>query len=478
MPVRAPSRLTFWDVLTEAQIGKLHADTLTVLEQTGVEVNEGRSRQLLANAGAAIEGTRVRIPVPLVEQALLTAPKEILIYDREKEPAMRLAPAYVYFGTGSDTTWVVDPETGERRRTDLDSIRMTARLGDALPNLDFIMSMGTAPEIAPELADQHHFAAMVESTTKPVMFTVQSERAARSIAAMCAVICGGPEALQERPFAMLYAMPTAPLYHTAEALSALLVCAEAGIPAVYSSAPQFGATGPITIAGSLVVANAEMLSGLVIQQLHRPGAIFVHGPIPGPLDMRTMVNNYGGPDVILGLAAGAQLARHYGLPVFGLGGSSDSKVFDQQAAAEASMQLITNALAGANLIHDVGYLESGMTASPEAMTFMDEVIDQVRYILRGVAVSDEANMLSDILEVGPRGSFLTRDSTLDNFRETMWRGPLTDRRRYEEWAESGALDASARTRARTLQLLRNHQPRPLDQSIATRLWRIAAGRDG
>jgi trimethylamine--corrinoid protein Co-methyltransferase len=478
MPVRTPSRLPFWDVLTEAQVGKLHADTLTVLEQTGVEVNEGRSRQLLAKAGAAIEGARVRIPAPLVEQALLTAPKEILIYDREKQPAMRLAPGYSYFGTGSDTTWVVDPEVGERRRTDLDSIRMTARLGDALPNLDFIMSMGTAPEIAPELADQHHFAAMVESTTKPVMFTVQSERAARRIVAMCAVICGGPEALWERPFAVLYAMPTAPLYHTAEALSALLVCAEAGIPAVYSSAPQFGATGPITIAGSLVVANAEMLSGLVIQQLHRPGAIFVHGPIPGPLDMRTMVNNYGGPDVILALAAGAQLARHYGLPAFGLGGSSDSKVFDQQAAAEASMQLITNALAGANLIHDVGYLESGMTASPEAMTFMDEVIDQVRYLLRGVAVSEEANMLSDILEVGPRGSFLTRDSTLDNFRETMWTGPLTDRRRYEEWAESGALDASARTRARTLQLLRNHQPRPLDQSIATRLWRIAVGEDG
>ena len=255
MPVRTPSRLPFWDVLTEAQVGKLHADTLTVLEQTGVEVNEGRSRQLLAKAGAAIEGARVRIPAPLVEQALLTAPKEILIYDREKQPAMRLAPGYSYFGTGSDTTWVVDPEVGERRRTDLDSIRMTARLGDALPNLDFIMSMGTAPEIAPELADQHHFAAMVESTTKPVMFTVQSERAARRIVAMCAVICGGPEALWERPFAVLYAMPTAPLYHTAEALSALLVCAEAGIPAVYSSAPQFGATGPITIAGSLVVAN-------------------------------------------------------------------------------------------------------------------------------------------------------------------------------------------------------------------------------
>ncbi len=477
MPVRAPMKLSFWDVLTEAQVRKLHADTLVVLEHSGVEVHEERSREVLAKAGAVVEDARVRIQASLVEQALSTAPKEIMICDREGEPAMRLAAGCSYFGTGSDTTWIVDPETGERRRTDLDSIRMTTRLTDALPNLDFAMSMGTAPEIAPELADQHHFAAMVESTTKPIMFTVQSERAAQDIAAMCGVVCGDADAFRKRPFAMLYAMPTAPLYHTAEALSALLVCADAGIPAVYSSAPQYGATGPITIAGSLVVANAEMLSGLVIQQLHRPGAPFIHGPIVGPLDMRTMVNNYCGPAANLGLVAGAQLGRHYGLPVFGVGGSSDSKLFDQQAASEASMQLVMSALAGVNLIHDVGYLESGMTASPEAMTYMNEMIDQVRFILRGVAVSDEANLLSDIAEVGPRGSFLTRDSTLDNFREAMWMGPLTDRRRYEEWAESGSMDAGARTRALALELLREHEPRSLDQSTRERLWRKAAGED-
>ncbi|UCG89040.1 MAG: trimethylamine methyltransferase family protein [Gemmatimonadota bacterium] len=478
MPVRAPMTLSYWDVLTEDQVRKLHADTLVVLEQTGVEVHEERSLQLLTRAGATVDGARVRVPAPLVEQALSTAPKEITICDREGEPAMRLAPGYIYFGTGSDTTWVIDPETGERRRTDLDSIRMTTRLTDALPNLDFAMSMGTAPEIAPELADQHHFAAMVESTTKPLMFTVQSERAAVDIAAMCALVSGDGESFRKRPFAMLYAMPTAPLYHTAEALSALLVCADTGIPAVYSSAPQYGATGPITIAGSLVVANAEMLSGLVIQQLHRPGAPFIHGPIVGPLDMRTMVNNYCGPAADLGLVAGAQLGRHYGMPVFGVGGSSDSKLFDQQATAEASIQLIMSALAGVNLIHDVGYLESGLTASPEAMTYMDEMIDQVRFILRGVVVSDQANLLADIEEVGPRGSFLMRDSTLQRFREAMWMGPLTDRRRYEEWVSSGAMDAGARTRARTLALLKDHQPRRLDQTTQERLWRKAAGHDG
>ena len=167
-------------------------------------------------------------------------------------------------------------------------------------------------------------------------------------------------------------------------------------------------------------------------------------------------------------AAGSEITWHR---------HGDSKLFDQQAAAEASMQLVMSALAGVNLIHDVGYLESGLTASPEAMTYVDEMIDQVRFILRGVAVSDEANLLADIAEVGPRGSFLTCDSTLDKFREGTWMGPLTDRRRYEEWAEAGGMDAGARTRARTLELLRDHRPRPLDPSTREMMWRNAAGAD-
>jgi len=476
MPVRDPMRLKFWEVLSRADLDKIHDDTLTVLEQTGVDVHEDRSRTLLAAAGARVEGKRVFIGPGLVRDALDKAPKEITIYNREGESAMRLAPGYVYYGTGSDVTCYIDPATHERRRTDLDSIRMTARLADALPNLDFVMSMGTAPEAPAERADQHHFAAMAESTTKPIMFTAQSEQGAKDIARMCSAVSGGGDAFAAKPFAILYAMPTAPLSHTKEALSVLLAAAEAGIPAVYSAAPLMGASGPITIAGSLVVANAEMLSGLVIQQLHRPGAGFIHGPLVGPLHMRTMINHYCGPESTLACVAEAQLCRYYNLPVFHVGGSSDSKLLDQQAAAEASMSLLTAAIAGGNLIHDVGYLESGLCASPELMTFSDEIIDQVRFILRGIDVSDQSNLLGDIAEVGPGGTFLYQESTLQRFRETVWYGHIIDRNIHEEWIKAGAENAGARIRRRTLELLADHKPKPLDADTHAEVWAIATGR--
>jgi trimethylamine--corrinoid protein Co-methyltransferase len=272
---------------------------------------------------------------------------------------------------------------------------------------------------------------------------------------------------------MQYAMPTAPLVHTEEALCGLLACAEAGIPLVYSAAPMLGGTGPVTLTGSLLVANAEMLSGLVIHQLCAPGAPFLHGPIVGPLQMRTMVNLYCGPQSLLGFAAAAQLSRYYHLPAFSLAGASDAKVFDQQASAEAAMTLLSCALAGATLIHDVGYLESGLCASPEQLVWANEIIAQVRVILRGLEVSEESMLIADIAEVGPGGSFLNQESTLTRYRQEIWHGDLSDQDIYENWQQAGAQDTGTRVRARLRQLLAEHTPLPLDEAVHAAVWNIA-----
>jgi trimethylamine--corrinoid protein Co-methyltransferase len=222
------------------------------------------------------------------------------------------------------------------------------------------------------------------------------------------------------------------------------------------------------------VANAEMLAGLVIQQLHRPGAPFIHGPIVGPLDMKTLVNPYNNPKSVLAKVAEAQLARHYGLPAFGFGGSSDSKTFDQQAAGEAAMSLLVSAIAGANLIHDVGYLESGIQASPAMMTWCNEVIAQVRFMLKGVSVSDGDNLLDAIAEVGPGGSFLDHDSTLELYRTELWAGsPLTDTQVHDRWRDAGARDAGQRARQQTLELLNSHPSVALDKATSAAAWDIA-----
>jgi trimethylamine--corrinoid protein Co-methyltransferase len=178
---------------------------------------------------------------------------------------------------------------------------------------------------------------------------------------------------------------------------------------------------------------------------------------------------------MLAFAAGCELARYYGLPAFQIGGTSDSKRFDQQAAGEAAISLLTAALTGGTLIHDVGYLESGLQASPWLMTWCDEVIDQIRFMLRGIAVSEKDNLLSAIRQVGPRGNFLTHDSTLERFREVLWEGVLHDWRTHDQWAAAGRKDALARVRERTLELLETHRPAPLDDSVRMGIWKIARG---
>ncbi|MFB3891709.1 MAG: trimethylamine methyltransferase family protein [Phycisphaerae bacterium] len=464
------ARVKFWQVLRRRDLDKLHEDTMVVLEDVGVEVMHDEALALLAGAGASVDGRRARIPRRMVEEAIKSAPKAAAVYDRDGRPAMKLSSGHVYFGTGSDVVWYDDPAAGRRMPTSRESIAAITRLSDALPNIDFVMSMGVAHGTPAGRLDQTHFALMVENTAKPIIFTSQSRASMADIIAMATAVRGGPEALRGKPFCILYAMPTSPLLHTQEALDVVMLAARAGIPVIYVPGAICGGTGPVTIAGSAILGNAETLSGLVIHQLFAAGAPFVHGPIASPLDMRTMVNLYNGPASMLAYAAGSELARRYRLPAFQIGGASDSKVFDQQAASEAAMSLMTAALTGGTIIHDVGYLESGLQASPCLLTWCDEVIDQIRFMLRGVAVSDEDDLVGAIRDVGPRGSFLTHESTLTRFRESLWEGRLHDARPFDQWA-AGSADALARARQRTLEILATHQPKPLDADVRARLSR-------
>jgi trimethylamine--corrinoid protein Co-methyltransferase len=473
---KQPRWVAPWRVLTDAEMERLHGETTGVLEKVGVDVHDAEARKLLRGAGAKLDGDRAYIPRELVDEALRAAPGEITVYDREGEPTMQLRPGYVYFGPGSDVTWVIDPASGERRPTDLDSIRMMSRLVDALPNVDFTMSMGIAPEIEPGRADQHHFAAMVESTAKPPIFTAQTPRAMREIAEMAAVVRGGKEAFREKPFAVLYAMPTSPLYHTHEALQNVLVAADYGIPCIYSSGAMGGVSAPISTAGFLVVAHAEMLSGLVVHQLARPGAPFVGAGVLSWLDMRTTVNYYNGPDVMLIQTATVQMTRDfYHLPTFATGGCSDAKSFDQQAAMEAATSLMSSALCGGNLVHDVGYLESGLCASPELLVYCDEVIDQMRFLLGGFPVDDESLAVEDIARAGPHGSFIEDELTLKRFRRDCWYPRLFERGNYERWQQAGGKMLGERVRQETLRILAEHRPPPLPEAVQAEMWRIARG---
>jgi len=223
----------------------------------------------------------------------------------------------------------------------------------------------------------------------------------------------------------------------------------------------------------LAMALAEIQSSLVVHQLRNPGAPFVVGCGLHHMDMKSAQICYGSPEFQLTKAAVAQLGRWYGLPTWGYAGCTDAKVLDEQAAVEAMLSVLMAKLSGANLIHDVGYVESGLTASLEMIVLTDELVTLADNLMKGIEVSDETLMLDEIHEVGPGGHFMDTDQTLKRFRD-FWYPSLLDRGRREQWVEAGGMTLGQRLNARVKEILKEHQSTPLDADRKRQLQDILA----
>jgi trimethylamine--corrinoid protein Co-methyltransferase len=285
---------------------------------------------------------------------------------------------------------------------------------------------------------------------------------------MAAAVRGGEQALRDNPLFILFRQPVSPLSHDAEPLRAVLYCAEKGIPMCYASYPLMGATGPATLAGAVTLSNAEFLSGLVICQLKAPGAPMIYNSGSGPMDMRVSSTPYNAPESFLGEMVGRSMADFYGMPNYSYGGLTDSKLLDEQAGAEAALSLFQSALAGSTLIHDVGYMDTGMTASWELIVLGDELISHLKRITAGIDLSDEHFALEVIESVGPGGNYLMEDHTLLHHRD-VWYPRLINREAYSVWVSKGAKPLREVLRERVRWILENHRPEPLGAEAEERV---------
>jgi trimethylamine--corrinoid protein Co-methyltransferase len=457
--------------LTDRQMDLLHAASLQILERPGVRFFSPEALALFRKAGAAVsDGNRVRIPPSLVDKALASAPRELDIYDRRGRPAMHLGGGGCRFGTGSDCPHIYDSGTGERRPAVLQDVVNAVRLVDALPNLDFLMSMFLPSDVPADRYERHQMKAMLEGSTKPIVFCGISGDSTRQAVEMAAVVAGGEAALARRPFVLNYINTPSALRHNEESVARLLYAAERNLPTIYAPANCRGTTAPMSVAGMMALGNAGQLAGLVLSQVKREGSPFIlNHPSVGALDMRWMRDLFVSPDKG---PAGGELARRYGLPVFASGGSSDSKLFDAQAAAEAALSLFAGAMSGACLIQNAGYLDSALTGSLELMVLCDEIIGWLRRYLRDIEVSEETLALAAIREAGPDGDFLATEDTVAHLRED-WQPTLFDRASYEGWQEAGAATLEQRAKRKVQAILREHRAEPLPEAVRAELARLA-----
>jgi trimethylamine--corrinoid protein Co-methyltransferase len=441
---------------------KIHRTVLKILSEIGMKVHHAEALKLLTDAGCSVQGDgMVKIAQELVLKSIDSAPDNIAIYDRESKHVMDLGGHRSYYGTGSDLIYSLDSRTMLRHRCALDDVARAARVADAMPNLDFIMSFAHPSDIPAPQAYLHSFQAMAASSVKPIVCTAADRSDLSEIWEIGRILRDGEDELRAKPYAIYYGEPVSPLQHSVESVDKLLFCAEKSMPAIYSPAPIAGSTAPMTVAGHVAQGLAECFCGLVIHQLKAGGAPFIMGMGPAVLDMATAQCSYNAPEYLLSYIAIIEMSHFYNLPNWGYAGTTDSQIPDEQAAFEAGLETFIAEMAGSNLNHDVGYLDFGRTGSLDMIIILNEIIDQVRRLYRGIPVNEDTLALDVIREVGSDGNFLVHRHTLEHLQSTQWRPKLINRTGYEKWEASGRTGLLQRAQQKLQQILQEHRPIPI-----------------
>lgn len=462
------------NLLTDRQKDKILDAAMNILENTGCDIYYDKAIELLASNGCRTEGKRVYIPKELVKKCIASAPKAIQMYDRNGKESMNLTGRNVYFGAGPTCCFFRDPYTGERRKPQKQDAANAAKVTDALPNMDYAMSLCMIADQTPTLADVHELDAMIRNTTKPICTWAFNAKNLEFMMKMCAEVAGGEDKLAEKPFVIVYSEPTSPMKHTKDALEKVFVTTKYGVPTLYTPGMILGGTSPVTIAGSLAVGFADTFVGLVINQLLKPGAPFLSGTSGTPLDMTTMQTPYGDPVTSLLLGASNEILQYIGIPSFDMAGSTESKVVDAQAGIEAAFQVMISLLTGGNLVHDCGFMDIGQLGSLTMLCVCDEIVGLAKRYTDGIEIDDDRIGLEYIDEVGPGGNFLSSEHTMEYFKDEFYFPDLIERRVYEQWENDGALTMEQRADRKVLEILESHEPEPLSAELEEKLDKLVA----
>lgn len=455
-------------LLTRTDCERIHHAALEVLQNLGVRVDAPEIVHLLQEAGANVDSeNRVHIPASLVEWALGKAPRELTIADRA-DRACKLGP---HGGTVVLTGNAIYITRG-RERTDIKSSDLAelARLVDALENVHAMVGTSLA-DYPPTCRDFVGFRIMAEHTAKHLRPCIFTPAGGRAVIEMAAVLANGAS-LRDRPIVSTGFSIISPLHWTSLALGVFKETAGWGIPATINSEPLGGATAPVTLAGCLVIGDADVLSGLVINQLLEPGRpCFYNIGFAHVFDMSAGLALTGAPENGLLQAAGAELARFHNLPSASWM-STESMCSDSQAAFEKMLTGLAHAAAGVNFIWGAGNLESTLAMSPEMLVTDNEIAGYFLRFGKGIPVDDETLAMEAIQEAGRSGDFLNSPHTLKHFRQVLSRAHLAVRDRRGNWEAKGARTFEESAEQKVREILAREPKQYLDAAQQAELWRI------
>ena len=457
-------------------VAAIHDASLRILEKTGMTYESGLEEtvDMLAAAGAQVDRDtkRIRFARGLVVEQAAKAPSRVVLYARDGKNDLDLTGEKVHLGTGCAAVKILYLETGRSRASTLRDLYELGRLVDRLDNIHFFLRPCIPTDIPEAEYDVNMFYACLKATGKHVMSGVNDEAGLNRVIDLAAMLAGGREQLQARPFiSIITSFAISPLKLCTQSTRIMQACNRQRIPVALSAAPMSGSTSPMTMAGTLAQLHAEQLAGIAICQLTQPGAPLLYGGIPGMANMATMGYLGGGVECGMMNAAIHQLAAHIQVPNYNSAGLSDAKLPDAQAGWEKAMTVLLGAMGGSNYMHhSAGMLESMLTVAHEQFVIDDEIIGMACKVLKGIDVDAEHLALEVIDAVGPGGNFMMSPHTMKHMRSEYYQGNgVTDRKIRQQWERDGALDARERARAIARRILAadetSYIPEAIDQAM-------------
>jgi trimethylamine--corrinoid protein Co-methyltransferase len=465
---------------------RIHESTLSILEETGIQIDSEKIANLMKEYGISCEvcgkrGTktlwRVKFGRDVIMKTLESAPKKITLGGRDTKHDLHLdgkgSPNSIYFGSLGSAPVVQDIETDERRLGTLQDLAKFASLTQQMEHIDFFHVSVMPSDVPKQVVDLCRWKTTFENTAKhSITAAVYDGRNLPFLIEMASVVQGGEDELRRRPILSATECPIAPLYFAERAAENIVELARAGLPVIIYSEPFAGASSPITIAGTLLVTNAEALAGVALTQIVNPGAPVIYGSVATTMDIRTGNISFGSPETGLLNIATTEMARFYGLPNQCSGGRTDSKIPDCQAGFEKQGNLLLAVLCGANLNNCAGMLESNYAVSLTQLVIDDDIIKRTKRILEGTSWDAERLALDLIKEIGPGGQYLGNQHTLDHMRQELSLSDLTSKGTYENWLKQGGLSLEKTARKKAIKLLAASEPVYLEQTIVQEMDKI------
>jgi len=460
-------------VLSSEDVERIHISSLDVLDQMGVRIYSERALKILADAGADVDlkAGVAKIPSHLVREALDKCRRPVRLCARNPKYDFTLDDDHIHLCTDGSGIGVLDSETGTRRDSTKKDVEDTARLADYLEYLNIYYPLVTPLDVPRHSHVLHELDAAFNNCEKHITSgtTYMREEAVYAVK-MAQAVAGGEDELRRRPVLSAVVCTSSPLI-LGPTTDAAIEFARAGVPPIVMTMPLVGASSPVTIAGPIVLGNAQVLALMTVLELDTPGAPVIYSSVPMAMEPLSGLFAAAFPSATMVTLAHIQMSKFYKLPIFVGGWGSCSKVPDEQAAYEKSIMGYSMVMAGADINSGPGLLENYTILSYEQVLIDYEIYTMMLETLKGIDISDETIAMEVTKRVGHEGHFLGQKHTVQHFKE-LWMPALSDPRPFQAWAKDGSKTVVKTASEKVREILATHRPDSLPSSVQDEFARI------